>query len=46
MFKKNKIFFIRRTPKVGLVGVVLRAENLFSSTSAVKFKLCGKLKQT
>ena len=33
----NKSFFVRRTPKVRLVGVVLRAESGFSRISAVKF---------
>ena len=33
----KKILFVRRTPKVSLVGVVFRAESLFSRTSAVQF---------
>ena len=37
-----KSTFVRRTPKVSFVGVVLRAESLFSRTSAVKFQVCGK----
>ena len=32
-----KVSFVRRTPKVSLDGVVLRTENSFSRTSAVKF---------
>ena len=42
----RKIGFVRRTPKVSRVGIVLRAESWFSRTSAVKFPVCGKWKQT
>ena len=34
---RSKYFFVRRTPKVSLVGIVLRAESWFSRTNAVKF---------
>ena len=30
-------FFVRRTPKVSTIGVILRAKSWFSRTSAVKF---------
>ena len=45
VLKWGKSFFVRRKLKVSLFGIVLRAENWFSHTSAVKFKVCGKLKQ-
>ena len=38
----KKIFYVRRTPKVSLVGVILRAEIWFSRTSAGKFEVCVK----
>ena len=34
---KKKDFFVRRKAKVSLVGIVLRAESLFSRISAGKF---------
>ena len=36
LYFQDKLFFIRCTPKVSLVGVVLRTESLFSRTSAKK----------
>ena len=36
----KKFFFVHRRPKVSPVGIVLRAERWFFSTSAVKFQIC------
>ena len=38
----QKYFFVRRTSKVILVCVALRAKSWFSRTSTVKFWVCGK----
>ena len=39
-------YFVRCIPKFSQFGVVLRAESWFSRTSAVKFEVCEKLRQT
>ena len=39
-----KDFFVRRTPKVSVVGIILRVVNVFSPTSAIKFQYSEILK--
>ena len=41
-----KPFFVRRTPKVSLVGIFLRVKSLFSRSSAVRISSVRKIKAT